>query len=508
MTDGTGATTYGYAPIGSLGALQLQQESGPLANSAIAYTYDALGRPASRIVAGGGAETLGYDPIGRLTSHTSDLGAFTLGYLGQTSQVTQRQLANTTLATAWSYLPNSGDRRLAGISNIGLTAGQLSTYGYSTTPENFISAISETSDSVAVYPSTLTQTASYNNLNQLTNLSGQSLTFDGNGNLLSDGQRNYSWDAENRLIGITYPGQSGKRTVFAYDGLSRRIAITSTPAGGSATSTSYLWCGTNICQARNASNNPTRGYYTEGEFVPGSPGQPYYYGPDQIGSVRRVFASTTSAPAYGYDPYGRALQSTAPLTDFNYAGTFYNADGGLYLTRYRAYDPVAGRWLTRDPLGETAGNATGSATRIPDSLSAQRANYGHDAYRYTVASTANYDDPRHTVSSGNDTLGIDSLALAQVHFLSEDPGQFMEGANLYAYVLGNPVQFTDQLGLATFCQKVRAICLAVMCYVTGETPPRIEITPPTGPGHYGIKRSEKMTTKLCRSINRQLDDRS
>lgn len=42
----------------------------------------------------------------------------------------------------------------------------------------------------------------------------------------------------------------------------------------------------------------------EGEFVPGLPAQPYYYGPDQIGSVRRVFASATSAPAYSYDSYG------------------------------------------------------------------------------------------------------------------------------------------------------------------------------------------------------------
>jgi RHS repeat-associated protein len=31
---------------------------------------------------------------------------------------------------------------------------------------------------------------------------------------------------------------------------------------------------------------------------------------------------------------------------------FYNADSGLYLTQYRAYDPIAGRWLSRDPLGE------------------------------------------------------------------------------------------------------------------------------------------------------------
>jgi RHS repeat-associated protein len=289
-------------------------------------------------------------PLGSI--HASDLGSFTLSYLGQTNQVTQRQLANTTLSTAWSYLSNSGDRRLAGINNVGLSTAQFSAYNYTTTPENFISALTESSDSASVYPSALTQTANYNNLNQLTNLSGQALTFDSNGNLLSDGQRNYSWDAENRLIGITYSGQPGKQTAFSYDGLSRRTAITSTPAGGSATVTSYIWCGNRICQARNASNSPIRGYYAEGEFVPGTPAQSYYYGQDQIGSVRRVFASASNAPAYGYDPYGSALQTAAPLTDFNYSGMFYNADSGLYLTQYRAYDPLAGRWLSRDLTGE------------------------------------------------------------------------------------------------------------------------------------------------------------
>jgi YD repeat-containing protein len=129
----------------------------------------------------------------------------------------------------------------------------------------------------------------------------------------------HSWDAENRLIGITYPGQPGKQTAFAYDGLSRRTAITSTPAGGgSTTPTSYIWCGSSICQARNASDTPIRSYYSEGELVSGTPAQPNYYGPDQIGSTRRVFASTSNAPAYGYDAYGSPLQSTAPLTDFNY----------------------------------------------------------------------------------------------------------------------------------------------------------------------------------------------
>src|SRR6185312_7489947 len=275
------------------------------------------------------------------------------GYLGQTGQIASRQLASSTLATTWSYLDNTGDRRLAGIANTGLTAGQFSNFTYTTTPENFITGITESSDASAVYPALGSQTATYNTLNQLTNLSGQALTFDANGNLTADGQRTYAWDAENRLVGITYPGVSGKATAFTYDGLGRRATISSTPpGGGSATVTSYLWCGDDICQARNAGNTTIRSYYDEGEYLPGTPAQTLYYGIDQIGSVRRVFASVSSAPAYGYDPYGAPLQATAPTTDFVYAGMFYNADSGLDLTKNRIFDPVAGRWLSRDRLGE------------------------------------------------------------------------------------------------------------------------------------------------------------
>ena len=382
MTDGNGTTQYAYVAVGALGALRLQQESSPLLNSTIAYAYDALGRLSSRTVTGEGAETFGYDAIGRLTSHAHDLGSFTLAYLGQTGQIAGRQLASSTLATNWSYLANVGDRRLAGIANVGLSASQFSNYSYTTTPENFIAGIAETSDSAAVYPTTGTQTASYNNVNALTSLSGGPFSYDANGNLLADGLRTYQWDAESRLVGISYPGfpgQTGKATAFAYDGLGRRTAITSTLAGGgprgtsggswwwghyhgfggggsdsgiAALTTNYLWCGARICQSRNAYNAPTREYYAEGELVLGEPTLPYYYGPDQLGTVRRAFASTTSAPAYSYDPYGNPLQTTAPVTDFNYAGTFYNADSGLYLTRYRAYNPAIGRWLSRDPIGE------------------------------------------------------------------------------------------------------------------------------------------------------------
>ncbi|MFZ3361431.1 MAG: hypothetical protein WCA56_07630 [Xanthobacteraceae bacterium] len=113
-------------------------------------------------------------------------------------------------------------RRLAGIDNIDLSTGQYSNFAFTTTPENFITAIGETSDATTVYPVSLTQTASYNNLNQLTNLSDQALSFDADGNLTADGLRNYSWDAENPFgSGMTpvnprrstyAPGRCARRT--------------------------------------------------------------------------------------------------------------------------------------------------------------------------------------------------------------------------------------------------------------------------------------------------------
>ena len=362
MTDGTGTTTYGYYPVGVVGGLRLQTETQPLA--AIGYAYDKLGRVKSRSVTGAGTEAFGYDALDRLTTHASDLGSFTLGYLGQTGQITTRSLASpSNLATTWGYLPNSGDRRLASVSTTGLTAGQSTGFAYTTNAENFITGTSQTSDAaVAVPPSVVTQTGTYNNLNQLTNLTGQHLTWDADGNLLKDATRTYSWDAENRLVAIGYIGVSGQTTTFAYDGLGRRARIARTPQGGGTTTTNYIWCGSQLCQARTAAGAEARGYYAEGEFVPGSPSTSLYYAPDNLGSVRRVFSAGAS-PSYDYDPYGAPNQTTAPVTDFNYAGTVYNADysgsSGLYLTTHRPYDPVAGRFLSRDPIGE-AGDPAGN----------------------------------------------------------------------------------------------------------------------------------------------------
>jgi len=95
------------------------------------------------------------------------------------------------------------------------------------------------------------------------------------------------------------------------------------------------------------------------EFYPGgmrADGANYYFLHDQLGSVRRVYDGTSAlTSAFDYDPWGRVtVAAGASLPKFGYAGYFYHPPSGLWLTKYRAYDPDLGHWLSPDPAEEDA----------------------------------------------------------------------------------------------------------------------------------------------------------
>ncbi len=61
---------------------------------------------------------------------------------------------------------------------------------------------------------------------------------------------------------------------------------------------------------------------------------------------------------YDYDAFGRETRSAGPAADsipFHFSSKFTDAETGLNYYGYRFYDPVAGRWLNRDPIGERGG---------------------------------------------------------------------------------------------------------------------------------------------------------
>lgn len=100
-----------------------------------------------------------------------------------------------------------------------------------------------------------------------------------------------------------------------------------------------------------------------------------------------------------YDAFGRQTKLSGTLdADFGYAHYYVNRSTGLYLTKYRAYDPEKGRWLSRDPLGEIGRPGFVNATAL---------------------------------ASGSGRVFPKNYS----------------GLNLYSYVNNNPLEFIDPLGL-------------------------------------------------------------
>ena len=381
MTDGNGTTTYQYGALGAIGALRLALESPPFQNAAIAYQYDALGRVTARSV-GGNVEKLAYDAIGRTVTHVDDLGTFTRSYLGQTNQLTSQ--SNGVVSTTWTYDTNTNDRRLIQIATLGGT-----TYGLTTTPENDLTGLSDSYNALTwtytydaadrllsgvsstslkygyaydaagnlgtIQRPTGTTTVTSGPTNQIAAVNGVGYAYDVNGNLRRDYARTYAWDADNRLIAIGYPGQTGMRTGFRYDGLGRRTAIDTTN-GRLMSETRFGWCEQAMCQARSDTDAVTNRYFVEGE-EPFAINQQLYYGVDQLGSVRDAVIAGSGARVahYDYEPYGAPSNKAKATTDFRFGGLVSNAQSSIDLSSRRALDPLTARWITRDPIGEIGG---------------------------------------------------------------------------------------------------------------------------------------------------------
>ncbi|MBW8782578.1 MAG: hypothetical protein JF599_11920 [Verrucomicrobia bacterium] len=195
--------------------------------------------------------------------------------------------------------------------------------------------------------------------------------YDANGNLTDDGQgQTYEWDAANRLLAINH---GTHRSEFSYDGLGRRVQIIEKSGSSVEATRRHLWVGVEIAEERDAGNVVIKRFYAQGVQVPGAaaPADKLFYNRDHLGSVRELTDNTGALRArYDYDPYGRVTKVSGDLdADFGFTGHFYHPASGLNLTLYRAYDPNAGRWLSRDPIAEAGGlNLYGYVTNDPFNL--------------------------------------------------------------------------------------------------------------------------------------------
>lgn len=83
----------------------------------------------------------------------------------------------------------------------------------------------------------------------------------------------------------------------------------------------------------------------------------YCYAIDHLGSVREVTDSSGVVQSrYDNSLYSQKTKLAGALdSDFQYAGCYMNAPSGFNLTVYMVYNPLQGRWISRDPINEQGG---------------------------------------------------------------------------------------------------------------------------------------------------------
>ncbi len=196
-------------------------------------------------------------------------------------------------------------------------------------------------------------TTSYtaNNVNAYTAIAGGlhlTPSYDGNGNLISDGNHQYAYNYNNKLVSV-----ADQSATYKYDALGRRIAKNNTlyyyaglqmvEESTDGTVTSYLY-GDNIDEALMMS----RGNET------------YYYHTNHLGSTMALTdAKGKTAERVDYDVYGmptfmdadgKVLAASAVGNNILFTGREYDAETGTYYFRARTMHPMMGRFMQKDPL--------------------------------------------------------------------------------------------------------------------------------------------------------------
>ena len=194
----------------------------------------------------------------------------------------------------------------------------------------------------------------------------RSFTYDANGNLLSDGDRTFTWDAKNRLLTVTV---GGTRYRWQYDYRDRRVKeFKKVGTAAETTEKIFFWHENDLIMERNGANTATLRTYHHGGFQEGNPtvatNAKYLTTTDHLGNVREVIAANTGAGTigdvkarYDYTTFQGPvkLSGTVDASLLTIGRYYHHAATSLELALYRAYDPVLGRWLSEDPIGEMFG---------------------------------------------------------------------------------------------------------------------------------------------------------
>jgi RHS repeat-associated protein len=502
MTDGIGTTTYGYNPITTtptLGAGRLASVDGPLANDTVTYSYDALGRRTSQTI-NGMAESVNYDALGRVTLVTNALGSFTNVYVRATGMIATNLYPNGQQAV-FSYYGTTNDERLQQIQNLTPGGQNLSTFGYVYDANGEITNWTEQADN----NTPTVQVEEYDPVNQLISSTVHSGSI--GGSVLK--QFIYNYDAAGNRTSEQIQSSAGASPAISsssYNNVNQLASLTGnsgpmrfrgtldstgtvTVAGSPATMISHTnFTGyANVSQGTNvvsvvatdySSHSRTNNY----QIIVTNNGVAETLTYDLNGNLSSV-VTATSTNAYQWDAANRMVQITQLSTNnpqliskFTYDGLGRrvqdielqngvsvstnkfvwcgvelceqrNSTGTIVTRRFFGEgEQISGTnyFFTRDHLG--------SVREMTDNTGAIRARYDYDPYgRRTklqgdLDADFGYAGMYYHAASGLNLTYFRPYDADLGRWLSRDPLGEIIGLNLYDYVLNNPINWFDPYG--------------------------------------------------------------
>ena len=362
----------------------------------IAYSYDLLGNRSRMTFQPGAADeritSYAYDGAGRLTGITSGAGTFTYGYdtLGRRKSLSYpNQIIATYSYDSAGRLTSLSHGSVASFAYTHDKVGNRTSKTFTETEQYFydtiyrlLTVVSSKLEAFSFDPvgNRLTGPGAkdtaylHNSGSQMTQGRKLRYGYDNNGNqtsrsvpAASDKSWTQTWDFENRLVKVEKVKGAEKKIVsFTYDPRGRRIGKHVAMVINGVTKAliyGYVYDNDNIILERLIDGSTTtNAFFTHGAGVDEHltnerDGEFSYYHADGLGSVvtltdknKRVMQS------YEYDSFGRAKPfSTSFINSYTYTGREWEKESGLYYYRARYYDPMEGRFISKDQIGLKGG---------------------------------------------------------------------------------------------------------------------------------------------------------
>ncbi|WP_436717721.1 RHS repeat-associated core domain-containing protein [Roseiconus lacunae] len=220
-----------------------------------------------------------------------------------------------------------------------------------------------------------TQNRTHNAAHEILTAASQSIVHDVKGNMTSipavlrpgSDPLGLVWDFDNRLVSADVDNDSTADVSYEWDALGRRVA-----RDDGTTASIYVQNGQQTVAdytSGTAATSPTynyvyASYIDEPVMRSGTGGNRYYHRTQQYSVSALTDSSGVVKERYAYDAYGGlsvfdgsgvARTATAEGNRFCYTGREWDEELSLYHYRARMYDPVCGRFCSRDPIGFRGG---------------------------------------------------------------------------------------------------------------------------------------------------------